>query len=86
MLRQTQKDKILAMLRTSSTREVNCLSLAKAYLYHKAATRISELKKLGYDIRYIPGDVPMDGKYRLVFDPDYDRAEIKFDGNQRIFA
>lgn len=80
----SQKDTILSMFKSSLTGIVSCRELAGAYLFHKAASRISELRKLGYNIQYVQSvtDSPMDAYYILMSEPQ----EMKFEGEQRVWA
>jgi biotin operon repressor len=66
------RQKILHLLRQAPDREISCELLAEHYLYHKAASRISELRAQGYDIQFIPGSTPMNGRYKMFFDKDFD--------------
>lgn len=64
----SQRLDILYLLKNSLNYEVSCKKLSEHYLFHKAASRISELRAEGHDIRYIPsktGEV-MEAKYKLV--------------------
>ena len=65
----TQHSQILEILKQSPNREASCRVFADAYLYHKLATRVSELNAKGYDIRFEKGETTMEGKYRLVSEP-----------------
>jgi hypothetical protein len=68
----SQKRKILLLLRHSPEREITCLILAKNHLYHKAASRISELRRNGYDIRFNRAKRPLQSRYKMWFDKDLD--------------
>lgn len=67
----SQKETILEMLKSSPNGIVSCRELASAYLFHKAASRCSELRRLGYNIQYVKSitDSPMDAYYILL--PEY---------------
>jgi hypothetical protein len=66
------------MLRAAPDKTVTCKEFALEYLYHKVASRCSDLRGEGYDIRYIKGDTVMEGKYILVSELD--------ENGQRIFC
>lgn len=72
----TQKEAILEMLRNATMRTVTCRELADKFLYHKAASRVSELNDLGFEIVHIPGRHPMAGKYTMLFDKDRDKVNV----------
>lgn len=78
----TQKESILEMLKSSPNGIVSCKELAAVYLFHKAASRISELRKLGHNIQFVKSitDSPMDAYYILL--PEYKEES----NGQRLFA
>lgn len=63
----SQKTQILYLPKEAPNHTISCRKLAHLYLFHKAASRISDLKKEGYDIEYIPSktDSPLDAFYKL---------------------
>lgn len=65
----SQQSKILELLRASKT--VSCRAFNAEFLFHKLASRCSDLRKEGYDIRYNPSQTnsPMDASYTLISEP-----------------
>lgn len=55
-MKQSQAIHILNLLQMAKDHKVTCGQLAKLGLFHKAASRCSELRKQGFDIRYHAGD------------------------------
>jgi hypothetical protein len=72
----TKKDIILNSLRIAKNRTLSIKEFEDVQfgIYHKLASRCSDLNKLGYKIEYIPSSsgVWSDAAYRLVLDKDYD--------------
>lgn len=77
----SQKERILKMLK-ESPEGVECYVFDREYLFHKLASRVSELKKQGYDIIRIEshdGEV-MKARYKLIGSPQdthkrFDKAD-----------
>jgi len=84
MKKISQRDAILAMLKASPSRRVTCRTLADAFLFHKAASRISELRAQGHTIRYVPGPSVMESYYELVSEPV--RFKVEQNGQLVAFA
>ena len=63
----SQKNIILELLKSAPDHTVSCRTLSYSFLFHKAASRISELRKEGFDIEYIPSETgsALDAHYRL---------------------
>lgn len=65
----SQAIRILEMFKKSSDKKVTCSELANVGLYHKGASRMSDLKEKGYVIEFTPEDVWSDGYYTLISEP-----------------
>lgn len=67
----SQKQRILEILKLSYPNAVICRVFDREYLFHKLASRCSDLRKEGYKIEYIPSDTDsvMDASYRLIPEP-----------------
>ena len=76
----SQRQEILELLKNSLNHEVSCKELAMRGLFHKAASRCSELRDQGYDIRYIPSktDSVLDAKYKLII-PEVREGQVIMD-------
>ena len=74
------------MLKESPNHRVYCEELAKVGAYHKGASRISELRKIGYEITFTPGGSWADGYYQLIREPDLPGIPVIWEGEQRVFA
>ena len=68
----SQSSRILSMLRGSTDKTITCKELADQFLYHHASQRIGEMNGRGFVIKFVKGDTPMCGKYKLEFDPGDD--------------
>lgn len=83
----TQKEQIIKMLRNATMRTVTCKEFADQFLYHKLASRISELNKDGFEIVFVAGDNTMEGKYTMLFDKEKDPVTVTTETNgQMSFA
>ena len=75
----SKKLQILEMLRAAKDRTLTIRQFIEydAMIYHKLASRLSDLKSQGYVVRYIPSTTQawIDASYRLEYDKDNDKDE-----------
>lgn len=66
----TKKEIILTTLRCAPNHTARCREFGQ-YVYHKLASRVSDLRKQGYVIEFIPSDTesPLDASYQLISEP-----------------
>lgn len=64
----SQKSEILYMLQNSLNHEVSCREFAYRGLFHKLASRCSDLREEGNDIQYVSSKTEdvLDAKYKLI--------------------
>ena len=80
----SHKTIILEMLKSAPNQTISCRQLSYTFLFHKAASRISELRKEGYDIEYIPGqtDSVLDAHYRLKGRQFYQQQDMNLESSE----
>ena len=83
----SQKDRILYLLQSSPDKRVYCHQLMKEYLYHRAAARIHDLRRDGYDIRFVQQAKVQDSYYELIDlqIPKLAPVVIEQDGQGQLF-
>ena len=65
----TDRKRILELMRYHPD-GVTFAALAREFLYHRAAARIHELRKQGFEIKTIRGSKTMESRYQLIHDPE----------------
>lgn len=76
-MKTSQANRILELLHESTGRVVTCGELASRGLFHKGASRISELRKEGYVIEFVPGETWDKAYYHMMYDPVLDKEQLR---------